>query len=536
MKKLLVALLVVPVLVPAPVLAEEGVCKIVELDFTPAEIAASASYRAPSQMVAWLEDPSGKFVDTVFITQQTGTFGLGNRPGRADFNSGPLWPYGRRLATFPVWANRHGLEFDEVVFQNGDENNLSHAFAESSRERHFCRPLIPNEAMWDAGSCATMAFTDKGVLGSKRSKYPPRNDLQKSSEDHASVATFAMLNPFDAVSTATPASGIPAKITYLAPDTIPPGNYILWLEVSREFDHNATYSMTARPSPPGIPWSEYGAPYRGQPSVVWKAPITIDPANKTVAFALDYAGYGDPDGTSGTLFPPDPTISTGVTGSGAERLAVRSDGGTPFRLRVESRREVDPIKPSAPTDMDTAQVTATTAKIAFTAPGDDAQTGRVNRYEIRYFTGAFDESNFDQGVEVRPDMDIVPGGDLQEFQISGLLGATEYTVGVRAVDDCSNRGAITFYTFNTSDRASGEVPWCFVATAAYGSTMANDVDMLRHFRDALLTRTILGELAVEAYYTFSPALSSFVAESEVLRATARGILDPIVRWVRIFKF
>src|SRR5258708_5918032 len=46
-----------------------------------------------SQVVAWIEDANGVFVDTIFITAQTGTYGLGNRPGRMDFNSGPYWPY-----------------------------------------------------------------------------------------------------------------------------------------------------------------------------------------------------------------------------------------------------------------------------------------------------------------------------------------------------------------------------------------------------------------------------------------------------------
>jgi hypothetical protein len=534
MRRFLLALLLA---LPMPAFAEEGVCKIVDLDFMPNQISTTSPMRAPSQIVAWLEDTNGTFVSTVFITQETGTFGLGNRPGRADFNSGPLWPYGRRTNVFPIWAHRHGIAFDEVVFQNGDESNLSHAFSESSKERHFCRPLIPNEAMWDAGTCATSAFTDKGVLSaSKKSLYPPRNDLTLSSEDHDSVATYAMLNPFDAVSMATPPSGVPAKISWLAPDTVPPGNYVLWFEVSREFDHNATYSTAARPSPPGIPWSEYGAPYRGQPSIVWNVPFTIDGVNRTVAHALDYVGYGDPDGENGVLRAPDGTITTGVQGSGAERLAIQSDGGTPYRLRVEHRIELDPIKPAAPMDIGTTALTTTTAKIAFTAPGDDAETGKVARYEIRYLTGVFDESNFESGVEVRPDMQLVAGGDLQEFEIKGLLGATEYTVGIRAIDDCSNRGPIKFFTFETSDRASGEVPWCFVATAAYGSSMANDVDMLRHFRDAMLHKTVLGELAVAAYYTFSPAVSGVVSESEVLRATARGILDPLVRWVRAFRF
>jgi hypothetical protein len=83
---------------------------------------------------------------------------------------------------FPVWAQRHGIEFEEVVFQNGDENNLSHAFQESSRERHYCRPLIPNESMWDAGTCATAAFTDKGVLGSRR----PQALRSQSAVEHTS--------------------------------------------------------------------------------------------------------------------------------------------------------------------------------------------------------------------------------------------------------------------------------------------------------------------------------------------------------------
>jgi hypothetical protein len=532
MKRLLFTLL----LLPAPALAEEGVCKIVDLDFLPAQIATTTPHRAPSQIVAWIEDTSGTFVSTVFITQETGTFGLGNRPGRFDFNSGPLWPYGRRITVFPVWAHRHGLAFDEVVFQNGDDDNLSHAFQESSREKHYCRPLIANEPMWDAGTCATSAFTDKGVLGAKPSLYPPRNDLLRSTEDDPSVATFAMLNPFDSVSMATPPSGVPAKISWLAPDNVPPGNYVMWIEVSREFDHNATYSSTARPSPSGIPWSEYGAAYRGQPSVLWKVPFTIDAVNRTVATTLDYIGYGDPDGATGTVRPPDATITTGVQGSGAERLAIQSDAGTPFRLRVESRIELDPTKPAAPMDIGASALTTTSAKIAFTAPGDDEMSGKVGRYEIRYLSGTFNETNFASGVEVRPDMTIVNGGDLQEFDMKGLLGDTEYTVGIRAIDDCSNRGPIQFYTFKTADRATGEVPWCFIATAAYGSTMANDVDMLRHFRDAMLDKTILGELAVEAYYTFGPAVSGVVSESEVLRATARGILDPLVRWVRAFRF
>ena len=97
-------------------------CRVVDVDFTPAD---------NLQIVAWLEDAAGNYVDTVYITQSVGSRGLGNRPGRFDFNSGPAWPYGRRTTTFPVWSHRHGVEFPVVEFRNGAEDNLSHPFSQS---------------------------------------------------------------------------------------------------------------------------------------------------------------------------------------------------------------------------------------------------------------------------------------------------------------------------------------------------------------------------------------------------------------------
>src|SRR5688572_9013104 len=88
--------------VPVTEAKADGMCHEIDVDFMPAEIQSAAHMRAPSQIVAWVEDANGVYVDTVFITQQTGSYGLGNRPGRYDFNSGPKWPYGRRVNVFPI--------------------------------------------------------------------------------------------------------------------------------------------------------------------------------------------------------------------------------------------------------------------------------------------------------------------------------------------------------------------------------------------------------------------------------------------------
>ncbi|HEU0037231.1 MAG TPA: CFI-box-CTERM domain-containing protein [Kofleriaceae bacterium] len=515
-----------------PVYAE-GNCTTVDVDFMPA--AQSNNPFAP-QIVAWVEDTNGNYLETIFITEQTGTYGIGNRPGRADFNSGPAWPYGRRTMVFPIWAHRHGLSWDTVVFQNGDDNNLSHPFNQSSRENHFCRPLTTSEPGWDAMSCASAVYTDKGVLAPAmpKSLYPPRNDVARAVTDDPSVDMFAVLNPFDSVSQATPVPGTPATVSWAVPESLPFGNYVLFVEVAREFDMNGTYNPTVYPAPVGIPYDNYGAPYRGQPSVLFKVPFTIE-STMTSAAATDYVGYGDPDGIDGNVRAADGTISVDVPGSGATRLALVSQDSTTYRVRVTSKPQFDFEPPAVPAELQAVDVTQNKATLAFVAPGDDGVTGRAKRYEIRYLVGEdMTAANFDTAVIAGTSVVPVNAGGYQTFELTGLLPETEYSIGIRAFDDCRNASELSVLKFTTPERTVGQVDACFIATAAYGSVMANDVDLLRRFRDVMLRKTVLGELAVESYYTFGPAVAGAVGESDLLRATARRVLSPIVDRVRGF--
>jgi len=142
-------------------------CHVVDVDFIPGGIAPASDnpQGLDPQIVIWIEKPTGEYVDTIFITQETGLYGIGNRPGRFDFNSGPKWPYGRRVTVFPVWAHRKTpLIFPQVVFQNQQDDDLSHMMSESSSEMHFFRPIMKTEPEWDAGSVASGVNTDKGKL------------------------------------------------------------------------------------------------------------------------------------------------------------------------------------------------------------------------------------------------------------------------------------------------------------------------------------------------------------------------------------
>ena len=91
----------------------------------------------------------------------------------------------------------------------------------------------------------------------------------------------------------TPLGGMPAQIVWPIPKALPPGDYVAWVEVGKAFDANAVYNATTYPPPSGIPWTTYGQPYRGQPSIVYRVPFTIG-TTETMASIDDYAGYGDP--------------------------------------------------------------------------------------------------------------------------------------------------------------------------------------------------------------------------------------------------
>lgn len=538
-------------------------CRVVDIDFTPGGFPATGQDpEIVPQIVAWLEKPSGEFVATLYITDETGRYGLGNRPGRFDFNSGPNWPYGRRVTVFPVWANRRvsntpgvssgsDLLFPQIDYQNGEDFNLSHPAGDSSPEVHFCRPLTPTEPSWDAATCPSTAYTDKGVFasGARSALYPPRADVIPSlksggGQDSSSVEDYRTMNPFDAVSQASPRLGMETQISWPIPSDLALGDYVLFVEVSLERDFNAHYTAQMFPSPAGIPWSEYGVPYRGQPSVIYKVPITIG-TTEAVATTDTYAGYGDPgpsgafDGKSspnpdGFIRPPDGSITTDRPGSGAARLLLTSKGGQVFRIRVDARTEPDLVAPAAPGPMAVVDTQSGGATLSFTAPGDDGMVGTVTGYDVRYRVGdtPISDADFAAANEARFTGRIVKAGELQTLVVANLLPETPYSFAVRAFDDCHNIGKVTTVMFTTAPRKLGEVDACFIATAAYGSLLANDVEMLRRFRDRMLRHSVLGELAVETYYTFGPTVAGLIGESDLLRSTARGALAPLVRWVR----
>lgn len=99
----------------------------------------------------------------------------------------------------------------------------------------------------------------------------------------------------------------------------------------------------------------------------------------------------------------------------------------------------------------------------------------------------------------------------------GFMPSTEYSA-------TSAQAPTTATTLQTK---SG----CFIATAAYGTPMAQEIESLRRFRDLSLESNPIGRHLVTLYYKISPPLATIIAQNKNMRSFVRLSLKPIIHFL-----
>ena len=69
---------------------------------------------------------------------------------------------------------------------------------------------------------------------------------------------------------------------------------------------------------------------------------------------------------------------------------------------------------------------------------------------------------------------------------------------------------------------------CFIATAAYDTPMAEEIQVLREIRDKYVLTNSLGLILVDLYYRVSPLIAEFITEHPSLKPIVRVALLPSV--------
>jgi hypothetical protein len=157
-------------------------------------------------------------------------------------------------------------------------------------------------------------------------------------------------------------------------------------------------------------------------------------------------------------------------------------------------------------------------------------------------------------LEVSSSTSSPSGTVVVNYTLSGLDTGTTYFVQVTAVNTsgnesaCSNEAsgpakddnsltASTSATTSSSSSGSGGSGGggggCFIATAAYGSPLAPQVQLLREVRDRYLLRNPVGRAFIALYYRLSPPVAEIIARSETLRAAVRVGLMPLLWWAAL---
>jgi hypothetical protein len=81
------------------------------------------------------------------------------------------------------------------------------------------------------------------------------------------------------------------------------------------------------------------------------------------------------------------------------------------------------------------------------------------------------------------------------------------------------------YSITANFRAAGG---CFIATAAYGTATADEIEILRDFRDGYMLTNRAGEALIDIYYRISPPIADFITEHPNLKSAVRTGLVAVV--------
>lgn len=130
----------------------------------------------------------------------------------------------------------------------------------------------------------------------------------------------------------------------------------------------------------------------------------------------------------------------------------------------------------------------------------------------------------------------------QARKITGLQNDAQYVVfmqwepGGLGVSQCivgTPEANATMTEINGEGDASSVDFRCFIATAAYGTPLHQDLDLFRRFRDDVLMTSPLGRAAVAGYYRWSPPMADFIAEHPWLKASVRTVLEGVADLLRV---
>ncbi len=119
-------------------------------------------------------------------------------------------------------------------------------------------------------------------------------------------------------------------------------------------------------------------------------------------------------------------------------------------------------------------------------------------------------------------MDI-KGTESREVEERSFIFSTSTEDHLHVKFECPECGKAYFHDLDRKRQG------CFIATAAYGTPLSSEINVLRNFRDSYLVRRDWGKGLVSLYYTISPPIAKQIEKSESMRKLVRTCLKPVIQ-------
>ena len=124
--------------------------------------------------------------------------------------------------------------------------------------------------------------------------------------------------------------------------------------------------------------------------------------------------------------------------------------------------------------------------------------------------------------------DVLYNSQIVASDLCQIVGVRARHRGLIANSEYSTTTAQTPTTATTLQTKSE----CFIATAVYGTPLAQEIKILRRFRDSRMEPNVILKQVVISYYKISPPVARVIALSENVKAFFRLCLKPIIRFLK----
>jgi hypothetical protein len=326
-----------------------------------------------------------------------------------------------------------------------------------------------------------------------------------------------------------------ATLVVAADTTVPVGNYLPaesdvgeWtdiIQVAAGVGH--TVGLESDGTVVAVGYNEYGCCNIGgwtditQVAAGWSYTVGVKSDGTVVAVGNNYYGQCDVGGWAGI----------NQTAAGWSHTVGLESGGTVVAVGLNDAGQCDV---GNWTDI-TQVVAGESHTLALKADGTVVIVG--SEIPEEFYHGQYDVGNWTGIIEI-----AAGDGHTVGLKSNGTVEAVGYN-GDRQCDvgnwtDIIQVAAGEWHTVGlkldgtvvaTGNYYSGSLPTpCFIATAAYGTPMAGEVEILRRFRDEYLLTNALGQAMVDLYYRASPPIAEFITEHPSLKSVVRVGLAPAV--------